>query len=294
MGPHFRTVLVTGPTGSGKSTTLAGMINYRNMKTSSHILTIEDPIEFVQVIQVDPGDGRLTSQPDGSVKISNATDVKVYLTGFSDYLPVYPSFKGRDYKALCEKTVSAAGELGYDALKEAHVADVAALMNRCRLELEFEPSGLTTDKLVADRGNLELENLYFNYTRYLQLSCSRGAPVPSNLQGLWNADLKPAWNCDYHTDINVQMNYWFVDAANLAECFQPLAEWFYSIRDVRRDETKAAFNTRGWITHAENGVFGGGYIDYEINGGATSGTFYFNNRRETGSGNAAADRRPPR
>lgn len=40
-------VLVTGPTGSGKSTTLAAMVDYRNEKDNEHILTIEDPIEFV-------------------------------------------------------------------------------------------------------------------------------------------------------------------------------------------------------------------------------------------------------
>lgn len=40
-------VLMVGATGCGKSTTLAGMINYRNERTSSHILTIEDPIEFL-------------------------------------------------------------------------------------------------------------------------------------------------------------------------------------------------------------------------------------------------------
>ena len=40
-------VLVTGPTGSGKSTTLAGMVNYVNENHYGHILTIEDPIEFV-------------------------------------------------------------------------------------------------------------------------------------------------------------------------------------------------------------------------------------------------------
>ncbi|MCC5793977.1 MAG: PilT/PilU family type 4a pilus ATPase [Chromatiales bacterium] len=40
-------LLMVGATGSGKSTTLAGMINYRNEKTSSHIITIEDPIEFL-------------------------------------------------------------------------------------------------------------------------------------------------------------------------------------------------------------------------------------------------------
>lgn len=57
--------------------------------------------------------------------------------------------------------------------------------------------------------------------------------------------------------MNIQMNYWFVDQANLSKCFGPLADWFNSIRQVRKDETKAAFNTRGWTTHAENGIFGG-------------------------------------
>ncbi len=44
---HKGMVLVTGPTGSGKSTTLAAMIDYVNRNKKSHILTVEDPIEFV-------------------------------------------------------------------------------------------------------------------------------------------------------------------------------------------------------------------------------------------------------
>jgi len=103
----------------------------------------------------------------------------------------------------------------------------------------------------------DLEELLFQYARYMMISCSRPGCLPANLQGIWNRSNRPPWRSDYHTDVNVQMNYWFVDAANLPECFQPLAEWFYSIRSVRRDETKATFKTRGWITHAENGVFGG-------------------------------------
>lgn len=97
----------------------------------------------------------------------------------------------------------------------------------------------------------------FQYARYLMIGSSRPGNMPANLQGLWNYSNRLPWRSDYHTDVNVQMNYWFVDAANLSECFEPLAEWFYSIRDVRRDETKEAFGTRGWLTHAENGVFGG-------------------------------------
>lgn len=44
---HKGLILVTGPTGSGKSTTLAAMVNYINMNMNKHILTVEDPVEFV-------------------------------------------------------------------------------------------------------------------------------------------------------------------------------------------------------------------------------------------------------
>lgn len=102
-----------------------------------------------------------------------------------------------------------------------------------------------------------LEEMVFQYARYLMISSSRPGALPANLQGLWNKSNTPPWRSDYHTDVNIQMNYWFVDHANLSECFLPLAEWVHSIRGVRRDETKATFGTRGWISHAENGVFGG-------------------------------------
>jgi alpha-L-fucosidase 2 len=92
------------------------------------------------------------------------------------------------------------------------------------------------------------------------ISCSRpghGA-LPANLQGLWLFQLRPAWLCDYHTDINLQMNYWFVDQANLSECFTPLAEWLNSIRDVRKEETLKVLGVkRGWLMRSENGIFGG-------------------------------------
>ena len=40
-------ILVTGPTGSGKSTTIASLIDYINATTAKHIITIEDPVEFI-------------------------------------------------------------------------------------------------------------------------------------------------------------------------------------------------------------------------------------------------------
>lgn len=218
---------------------------------------VQDNTKFMQLVQVDAGNGRVRAQEDGSIEIENATDVKIYLAGYSDYLPVYPSFKGRDFEADCERVVDSADKLGYNALKKTHVADVKSLMERCQLELDFEPSGLTTDRLVSNGGSLELENLYFNYSRYLQIACSRGAPVPSNLQGLWNADLKPAWNCDYHTDINVEMNYWMVEPANLPESFSPFVEWMKVLAESGAHTAKETYGVdEGWSVSLNSNVFG--------------------------------------
>jgi twitching motility protein PilT len=65
-------VLVTGPTGSGKSTTLAGMINHINETRSCHILTIEDPVEFVH----QPKRSQVTHREVGPHASSFATAIR--------------------------------------------------------------------------------------------------------------------------------------------------------------------------------------------------------------------------
>ncbi|CAA6691632.1 putative large secreted protein [Lentimonas sp. CC19] len=216
----------------------------------------QDNMHYAQIIEVDAADGKVTAQADGSIKVSGATDVSIYLVGYTDYLPNYPTFKGRDFRGDSEKAINAASKLGYHALKQAHVADFTALMDRCRLELDFKPSGKTTDQLTKNP-SLELENLYFHHSRYLQISCSRGAPVPSNLQGLWNASLKPAWNADYHWDINVAMNYWMVETANLPESFAPYMEFMKVMAVSGQHTARETFGiNQGWSMGLNGNIFG--------------------------------------
>tara|TARA_R110002074_G_scaffold115029_4_gene245785 strand:- start:695 stop:2467 length:1773 start_codon:yes stop_codon:yes gene_type:complete len=218
---------------------------------------VKDDIAFQQLVHIDAGKGKLLPQEDGSIKVLGATDVKIYLSAYSDYLPVYPSFKGRDYRADSKYIMDQAVAIGYDNLKMAHQQDVLALMDRCQLQLDFQVSGLTTDKLVEKGPSLELENLYFNYSRYLQLSSSRSSPVPSNLQGLWNGHLKPAWNADYHNDINVAMNYWMVETANLPGSFTPYVEWMKVIAESGKYVAQETFGAKkGWSAGLNGNVFG--------------------------------------
>jgi alpha-L-fucosidase 2 len=155
---------------------------------------------------------------------------------------------------------------GYAELLETHVKDYRSLYDRFSLTLGQPDPGkqamTTAARLAAYQpgGDPGLETLLYRYARYLTISSSRpghGA-LPANLQGLWLFHLRPAWLCDYHTDINLQMNYWFVDQANLPECFLPLAEWIDSIREVRKEETRKVLGVkRGWLMRSENGIFGG-------------------------------------
>jgi alpha-L-fucosidase 2 len=117
---------------------------------------------------------------------------------------------------------------GYPALKEQHLRDYDVLFNRVVLDLG--PSSEAQRALPTDRRKLEafktvdreLEQLLFQYGRYLLISCSRPGGLPANLQGLWNDSNDPPWHSDYHANINVQMNYWPAEVANLAECHVPL------------------------------------------------------------------------
>jgi len=219
---------------------------------------VQDNVEFMQLVDVSSNGtkGSVSATPDGVITVSGGTDVTIYIAGYTDYLPTYPTFKGRDYKTDCEKTISKAVSAGYNAVKKAHVDDVTALIDRCQLELDFVPSGLTTDELAAKGKCLELENLYFDFARYLQTACSRGTACPSNLQGIWNISAQPAWNCDYHNDINLTMNYWMVETANLTECFSPYTEWMKIIAESGSHTAKEAYAADGWSTGLNGNVFG--------------------------------------
>jgi alpha-L-fucosidase 2 len=202
---------------------------------------------------------------DGCLSFTDCDTLTILLAAGTDYVSRRDQFwRGEHPRERLAAQLAEAAEKPFEALLAEHVADYRRLFDR--FSLDFGETAEATRRLPTDQRLAQyrnepadpgLESLLVQYARYLMISCSRPGSLPANLQGLWNHSNRPPWRSDYHTDVNVEMNYWFVGPANLAECFGPLAEWVYSIRGVRRDETRAAFGTRGWICHAENGIFGG-------------------------------------
>ena len=100
----------------------------------------------------------------------------------------------------------------------------------------------------------ELEALFFQYGRYLLISSSRPGGLPANLQGLWNDSNHPPWQCDYHANINLQMNYWPAETTNMAECHLPLFDFIKSLLQPWRNNTAQRKGVRAGGRQAAPGV----------------------------------------
>jgi len=202
---------------------------------------------------------------ENRIVFKDCDSLLIMLDGGTDYLNQREKgWKQEHPHARITDRLAKASGRSFDDLRNEHIKDYQQLVNRVSLDVGKTPDAArelaTGARLAAyKQGNPDpdLEELLFQYARYLMISSSRPGCMPANLQGLWNFRNRPAWRCDYHSDVNVEMNYWFVDAANLSECFTPYSEWLYSVIPVRRDATQKEFGIRGWMTRSENGIFGG-------------------------------------
>jgi alpha-L-fucosidase 2 len=193
--------------------------------------------------------------------------------GTSYVLDAARRFDGANPLARVAGQVAAAAARPAAVLRAEHERDLGALLGRVALDVGSSPAArraLPTDaRIVAYTqagGDPELEAQYFQYGRYLLASSSRGS-LPANLQGLWNNSLTPPWNSDYHTNINIQMNYWPAEVANLSANAQPFFDFVGGMAPVWRRATQAEYKradgqpVRGWTLRTESNPFGAtGYL----------------------------------
>ena len=127
---------------------------------------------------------------------------------------------------LAQRRAAIAGKT-YDQLRAAHIAEHQRLFHRMAIDLGDGRAALPTDERIERSGETEdpaLAALYVQYGRYLMISSSRPGTQPATLQGIWNNQTRPPWGSKYTSNINIQMNYWLPDPANLTECFEPLID----------------------------------------------------------------------
>ena len=215
-------------------------------------------------------EGGTVRTEDGRLMVSGADAVTVVLAAATDFdlsSPTYTCGDERGLHARMSARVERASALVYKRLRARHVEDYSRLFGRVELELADTVPAMTTDELLRNhKYNNYLDMLCFQYGRYLMISSSRGGAVPSNLQGLWNNVNNPPWECDYHSNINIQMNYWPAEVTNLAECHMPFIN-YVSTEAMKPDgpwqRVARKEGCRGWAVHTQNNLFG--YGDWLIN-----------------------------
>jgi alpha-L-fucosidase 2 len=224
-------------------------------------------------------EGGTAEVKDGKLVFTGCDAVTLYITTGTNYRGIGA---GPDYldptNAHFTRTkdqLAAAMAKGYDAIYAAHKTDFSALYNRVNLKVLGSP--LSSDfvnlaeplatRLKKAASDPFLAATYFNFGRYLLISCSREGALPANLQGLWTVNFRDEnqggrwnyytpWNGDYHANVNIQMNYWPVFSANLAECAGPLYDLIAALPGPGAQTAQIQHGCKGWTTHTMNNVWG--------------------------------------
>ena len=216
------------------------------------------------------------TSPNGKpdIEFTSCDALTLILDAGTDYAPdAAANFRGEDPHARLTRQIEAASRQTYEQLKAEHEKDFHALYDRVSLDLGHSGDAVPTGQRIwqiEKQDDPGLEELLFQYGRYTLLSCSRQA-LPANLQGLWNDANKPQWACDYHSNINLEMNYWGAEPANLAECHLPLFNWMQSQLVPWRANTAAdkefqlvsSAPVRGWAVRTMLNPFGGGVFTWD-------------------------------
>lgn len=237
---------------------------------NGQIVDAEDPLtgpggehmKFDGELRLSAKSGEIVAEKD-VLKVTNAREIMIRLTAATDYnLSKLDFDRSINPAAVCKTILSGNDNSTYGELKGKHLKEYHSLFSRVYLSFGDDPlKSVPTDERLqavknggADNGLLAL---YFQYGRYLLMSSSRKpAVLPANLQGIWNKDMNAAWNSDFHTNINLQMNYWPAEVCNLTETTDQLVSFMEKIVEPGTATAKEMYGTKGWVLHHLTDPFG--------------------------------------
>ncbi len=238
-------------------------------------------IHFNLSFKIIQSGGTLTSN-GGTISVTDADEITMIYTVVTNYdINNAPEcYSGESDAQLAEKgksIVEKAASLGWKTLYDNHIAEYSPLFNSVKFQLENADNDapvktmkaeyedkFTDDGIIDSNHTRMIDMLLFGMGRYLNLASSRGEmPLPSNLQGIW-ANTDPAWNCDYHANINLQMNYWATENTNISSAHMPFLNYLKIMAAKRwtKYADSVVPNTGGWAVDFATNTFGTTQILY--------------------------------
>ncbi len=219
---------------------------------------VPSELRFEARLNVRSGGGRIQVS-DGIIQVTGADDATLFLTAATSYTN-YTDISA-DPSKLCGAVFEKLGAKSYEAVKKDHEADYRTLFARTQIDLGRTAacSQETDARLNAFKGGDDphFAALFFQYGRYLLISCSRPGAQPANLQGLWNHQLNPPWECKYTTNINTEMNYWPAELTNLPECHMALFDLIDDCAEIGSRTAKTFYDCPGWVLHHNTEIWRG-------------------------------------
>lgn len=219
-------------------------------------------MRFAGELQAQISNGNLKVDHNNLI-IENSKEIIILFTAATDYsLPKLNFDSSINPKDKVNDILSKVQSKSWKQLKVAHVKEHSNIFNRVNLDLGASPNdSLPTDKrLLAYKNGSEdpgLSTQLFQFGRYLLMGSSRSPGIlPANLQGKWSERMWAPWEADYHLNVNLQMNYWGADVANITETTESLINWFELITETGRPLAKEMYGANGWFSHHASNPFG--------------------------------------
>ena len=205
---------------------------------------------FVSVLGETSPAGLLPGQ--GQHLTVNKADSVTFLITAATSFKKFDDVSG-DPESIVKQQLAAASKKSFAKLRDAHLKDYQALFRRVTIDLgQTDSTKLPTDVRIqrfADGNDPQLAALYYQYGRYLLISCSRPGGQAATLQGLWNSSMNPPWQSKYTININTEMNYWPAESGNLAECVEPLIGMVSDLTVTGARTAQKMYGARGWVAH---------------------------------------------
>lgn len=219
-----------------------------------------DGLQYMARLKAVSKNGEVRYQGDQLV-VENADEVTLFLSASTNHVLDYPDYKGRDYESITRQHLERAVNRSFDELRTTHIGEYQDYFQRVSLDLTPNevlpvPTDERIEQFKQNPADPHLVELMFQYGRYLLISSSRPGTLPANLQGIWANKIQTPWNGDYHTDVNVEMNYWPAEVTNLSEMHLPLFDLIESLVEPGTKTAQTQYELDGWVVHPITNIWG--------------------------------------